>query len=173
MATSKTRWLSTPQQRAWRAYLLGTTQLMAQLDRDLSVQHNLSLPEYEIMVRLSEIPDRRMRMAELADSLNHSRSRLTHTVTRMEAEGLVARCSADTDRRGVYAELTEAGWKRLRDAAPTHVEGVRQYLVDAVDPDDLEAVGRAFKAVADALGDGKAWPLGTAAPTPRTGRAGR
>lgn len=157
---TKTRWLTSSEQRAWRAYLLGTTQLMAQLDRDLHVEHDLSLPEYEILVRLSEAPGRKMRMAELADSLNHSRSRLTHTVARMQADGLLTRESCGTDRRGVLAGLTEAGMQRLEAAAPTHVEGVREYLIDAMSADDLEAVRRAFTAVAETLGDGKAWPLG-------------
>jgi DNA-binding MarR family transcriptional regulator len=137
---------------------------MAQLDRDLNSGHGLSLPEYEIMVRLSEAPDNRMRMSELADSLNHSRSRLTHTVARMEEDDLLKRESCGTDRRGVFAELTEAGWERLREAAPTHVEGVRRYLVDAVSSDDLTAVGRAFTAVAEVLGEGGAWPVGTDSP---------
>jgi DNA-binding MarR family transcriptional regulator len=173
MPRTKTRWLSASQQRAWRAYLLGTTQLMAQLDRDLNAGHGLSLPEYEIMVRLSEAPDNRMRMSELADSLNHSRSRLTHTVARMEEVGLLKRQSCGTDRRGVFAELTDSGWDRLREAAPTHVEGVRRYLVDAVSPDDLAAVGRAFTDVAEVLGEGGVWPLGTASPRRGRGRVSR
>ncbi|MDP9444589.1 MAG: MarR family transcriptional regulator [Actinomycetota bacterium] len=153
-AATATRWLSPEQQRSWRAYLTGTTQLTAQLDRDLEQAHGLSLPEYEILVRLSEATDRRMRMAELAASLNHSRSRLTHTVARLEAAGLVARGSCSDDRRGVYAELTEAGYRLLVAAAPTHVAGVRRYLVDAVSEEDFAAVGRVFSAVADAVSRG-------------------
>jgi DNA-binding MarR family transcriptional regulator len=141
---------------------------MAQLDHDLSVKHGLSLPEYEILVRLSEAPNNRMRMSELADSLNHSRSRLTHTVARMETEGLVSRSSASDDRRGVFAELTESGWERLKEAAPTHVAGVRSYLLDPVSPEDFAAVGRAFTAVAEALGEAKSWPLGPESPKRRS-----
>lgn len=154
--THATRWLDTQQQRVWRAYLLGTTRLTARLDRDLSARHGVSLPEYEILVRLSEAPDRRMRMAELADSLNHSRSRLTHSVARMETECLVSRGSCEEDRRGVYAALTEAGYDLLVSAAPTHVEGVRRYLVDAVSPEDFAAVGRVFTAVVDSVDDDRA-----------------
>ena len=162
--TTATRWLDADQQRSWRAYLVGTTLLMDRLDRDLREQHDLSMPEYEILVRLSEAPGRKMRMAELADSLNHSRSRLTHTVARMQADGLLTRESCGTDRRGVLAGLTEAGMQRLEAAAPTHVEGVREYLIDAMSADDLEAVRRAFTAVAETLGDGRAWPLGADSP---------
>jgi DNA-binding MarR family transcriptional regulator len=146
--TSATRWLDAAQQQAWRSFLLGTTRLFEQLERDLRTAHDLSLPEYEILVRLSEAPDHRLRMAELASSVSHSRSRVTHTISRLEAAGLVARAACPTDGRGVIAGLTEEGYARLVDAAPTHVEGVRRYLVDLVDPDDLEATGRVFAAVA-------------------------
>src|SRR3954452_15143891 len=81
-------WLDDEQQRLWRAYMFGTLALLDKLDRDLK-RHNLSLSEYEVLVRLSEAPDRRIRMADLAASTNQSRSRLTHTITRMERTGLV------------------------------------------------------------------------------------
>ena len=149
----RTRWLDSDQQRIWRAYLTATTMLSERLDRDLREVHGLSLPEYEVMVRLSEAPQRRLRMAELAASLSHSRSRVTHTVARMESEGLVRRTSCPTDRRGVIAELTQAGYDRLVEAAPTHVAGVRAHLVDVADPHDFAAMGRVFTAVAEALED--------------------
>ncbi len=145
---SATRWLDPAQQRTWRSFLLGTTRLFEQLERDLRTAHDLSLPEYEILVRLSEAPDHQLRMAELASSVSHSRSRVTHTISRLEAAGLVGRAACPTDGRGVIAGLTEKGYARLVEAAPTHVEGVRRYLVDLVDPDDLEATGRVFAAVA-------------------------
>jgi DNA-binding MarR family transcriptional regulator len=145
------RWLDQRQQQIWRTYLTGTTALNDRLDRDLREHHDLSLPEYEVLVRLSESPDRQLRMAELATSLYHSRSRITHTVARMEREGLVRRASCPTDRRGVIAELTDAGFARLVESAPTHVAGVREHLVDVADPDDFAAVGRVFGAVTSAL----------------------
>lgn len=146
-----TRWLDDEQQRSWRAYLVGTTLLMDRLDRDLRELHDLSMPEYEILVRLSEAPDHRLRMAELADSVSHSRSRVTHTVARMEKDGLVTRSACVSDGRGVEAVLTETGRERLEAAAPTHVEGVRQLLVDLAGQEDFAAVGRVFNAVADKL----------------------
>lgn len=146
-----TRWLDEQQQRTWRAYLVGTTLLMDRLDRDLREQHDLSMPEYEILVRLSEAPDNRMRMAQLAGSISHSRSRVTHTVARMEKDGLVSRSACVSDGRGVEAVLTEKGRERLGAAAPTHVEGVRQFLVDLAGEEDFAAVGRVFNAVADSL----------------------
>jgi DNA-binding MarR family transcriptional regulator len=149
--SSHVAWLDRQQQRSWRAFLVGTTLLMDRLDRDLREQHRLSLPEYEILVRLAEAEGHRMRMAMLADSVSHSRSRVTHTVSRMETAGLVVRDSSISDGRGVEAVLTDQGRAALESAAPTHVAGVRQFLVDLVDEDDFEAVGRVFDAVTDRL----------------------
>ncbi|MEQ7005543.1 MarR family transcriptional regulator [Actinopolymorpha sp. B17G11] len=140
------RWLTASQQRIWRTYLLGAAHLMERLDQDLAGL-GLSLPEYEILVRLSEAPDRTLRMAELAESVHHSRSRLTHTVSRMETAGLVERHSCPSDRRGVLAKLTDTGYDRLVEAAPIHVAGVRDGFVDLVSDADFEAIGRAFESV--------------------------
>ncbi len=148
------RWLDREQQRSWRAFLVGTTLLMDRLDRELREQHRLSLPEYEILVRLSEADGHRMRMAMLADSVSHSRSRVTHTVSRMETAGLVVRDACLADGRGVEAVLTEQGQQALADAAPTHVAGVRRLLIDLVDDQDFQAVGRVFNAVTDGLIEG-------------------
>lgn len=149
--TQDTAWLDQRQQRSWRAFLVGTTLLMDRLDRELRDQHRLSLPEYEILVRLSEAEGHRLRMAVLADSVSHSRSRVTHTVKRMESAGLVVRDACLSDGRGVEAVLTDRGRQALTDAAPTHVAGVRRLLVDLVADEDFEAVGRVFDAVTDGL----------------------
>ncbi|MBA2464822.1 MAG: MarR family transcriptional regulator [Nocardioidaceae bacterium] len=146
-------WLDRDQQRAWRAYLVGTTLLMDRLDRDLRERHNVSMPEYEILVRLSESPGRRLRMAALADSVSHSRSRVTHTVTRMERAGLVDRRACLSDGRGVEALLTDKGFDVLAEAALTHVRGVREFLVEVGSDEDFAAVGRIFDAVTDRLVD--------------------
>jgi DNA-binding MarR family transcriptional regulator len=145
------QWLDADEQRSWRAYLVGTTLLMDRLDRDLRDQHQLSLPEYEILVRLSEAEGRRMRMAVLADSLSHSRSRVTHTIARLEKAGLVTRSSCVSDGRGVEASITAPGFRALQEAAPTHVAGVRQFLLDLAGDADFETVGRVFNAVTDKL----------------------
>jgi DNA-binding MarR family transcriptional regulator len=144
-------WLDEREQRSWRAFLVGTTLLMDRLDRDLRERHELSLPEYEILVRLSEADGHRMRMAVLADSVSHSRSRVTHTVSRMEKAGLVARDPCLADGRGVEAVLTDRGLDALRTAATTHVAGVRALLVDLAGEDDFAALGRVFDAVTDRL----------------------
>ncbi len=143
---SSTRWLSVEQQRVWRAYILGSARLNEKLDADLR-QFGLDLGEYEILVTLSESPERRVRMSELADAVHHSRSRLTHTISRMEKDLLVERESCPTDRRGVWAHLTDHGMDLLRTAAPSHVEAVRRNLVEAIAPEDYEALGRAFATI--------------------------
>jgi DNA-binding MarR family transcriptional regulator len=91
-------------------------------------------------------------MAELADRLHQSRSRLTHTVGRLEAAELVRRTSCKSDKRGVWAELTEAGYTLLQQAAPFHVAGVRENLVDLASPEDFAAVGRVFDTVSEHIG---------------------
>ena len=100
-AGNEIEWLGRDEQRAWRAYILGTELLQHQLDHELREEHDISFSEYEILVRLSETVDGRMRMATLADSMCHSRSRVTHTVARMERAGLVQRQAARSDGRGV------------------------------------------------------------------------
>ncbi|WP_370291639.1 MarR family winged helix-turn-helix transcriptional regulator [Nocardioides sp.] len=145
------RWLDHDQQRAWRAYLLGTTLLLDRIDEDLRQEFGIAAAEYEVLVRLSEAEGNRLRMAHLAASLAHSRSRVTHTVKRMEAAGLVERRESKEDGRGVVCHLTRAGRRLLERAAPSHVETVRTSLVDLVDPADLAALGRVMNAVADKL----------------------
>ncbi|MCW2943509.1 MAG: transcriptional regulator, MarR family [Actinoallomurus sp.] len=146
---TETRWLDAAQQRDWRAYVEGSVRLADVLDRDLKAKHGLTMAEYEILVRLSEAPDRRLRMAELAEFASQSRSRLSHTVARLECKGLVARGTCGADRRGVNAELTHQGFAFLEQAARDHVAAVREFFVDVIDPADLGAIGRAFAAVAE------------------------
>jgi DNA-binding MarR family transcriptional regulator len=140
------QWLSGEQQRVWRAYLLGSARLNEKLDADLR-QFGLDLGEYEILVTLSEADGRQCRMSDLASAVHQSRSRLTHTITRMELRGLVERISCPTDRRGVWARLTDGGFTLLEKAAPCHVAAVRENFVEAMDEADYAALGRAFAAV--------------------------
>lgn len=141
-----TRWLDDEQQMAWRRCLAGTAHILTQLGLALR-RFDLDLNEYEILVRLSESDPHALRMSELAKNTSQSRSRLTHTISRMEKRGLVVRRRASDDRRGIIAELTTDGMDLLRTAAPTHVESVREVFIDRVDPDDLQAIGRAMAAV--------------------------
>jgi DNA-binding MarR family transcriptional regulator len=146
-----TQWLDENEQRSWRALLMGMTLLLDRLDDDLRRACDLSLVEYEILVRLSERENRQMRMAQLADALAHSRSRVTHTISRMEHAGLVLRASSPEDGRGVVATMTDKGYELLVRMAHIHVNGVRDHLVDLVSPEDFQAVGRVMNAVSDNL----------------------
>ncbi|MEP9384001.1 MarR family winged helix-turn-helix transcriptional regulator [Nocardioides cheoyonin] len=148
--TDGTPWLDAGQQRSWRALLMGMTLLSDRLDSELRREFDISLAEYEILVRLSE-NDGAMRMAQLADAMAHSRSRVTHTVTRMERAGLVERRTSPADGRGVVARLTDKGMDLLVRAAPSHVTAVREHLVDLASPDDFAALGRVMDAVSDHL----------------------
>jgi DNA-binding MarR family transcriptional regulator len=151
MEETGVRWLDADQQRDWRALVLGTTLLFDRLDSDLTRRHGISLAEYEILVRLSEREGWHMRMAQLADSVRHSRSRVTHTVKRLEQAGLVKRDKSPEDGRGIDCTMTEEGMALLETMAPTHVTGVREHLVDLATPEDFEAVGRVMNRVADHL----------------------
>ncbi len=146
-----TPWLTQEQQRLWRAFLGGTTVLFDQLDRDLRTQHDLSMGEYEILVRLSEAPHRSIRMAELAAAVAHSRSRVTHTISRLERDGIVRRDSCSDDGRGVSAVLTDHGFSVLEKAAHTHVRGVHDYLIENAPPEEFEALGRIMERVTQTL----------------------
>lgn len=145
--TTETPWLDQDEQRIWRAFLGGVTVLNDQLDRDLRTQHDLSMGEYEILVRLSEAPTRSIRMAELAAALGHSRSRVTHTISRLERDGIVRRDTCAADGRGVTAVLTDHGFSVLEQAAHTHVRGVNDYLIENATPEEFAALGRIMERV--------------------------
>lgn len=144
-----TRWLSEDEQASWRAWIAATLLLPDRLNRDLQEETGLSLPDYEILVYLSEAPDRRLRMSELAERTMSSRSRLSHQIDRLESEGLVSREKCSDDRRGSFAVLTPEGWKVLVASAPTHVESVRRHLVDVLTPEEFAELGRLCRIVAE------------------------
>ncbi|MGW0043945.1 MarR family winged helix-turn-helix transcriptional regulator [Rhodococcus sp. NPDC003348] len=137
--------------RAWRGFIDGSQRLMEVLNRELQSRHDISLADYRILVMLSESPDGSVRMSELADGVLSSRSRLTHQVRRMESENLVTRSTCVEDGRGVLALITDAGRAKLAEAAPTHVRGVRSYLIDLLDADELVGVATVFDKVDAAL----------------------
>src|SRR6476646_8943460 len=139
-AAATPRWLDTGEQRTWRAFMLTHQLLFEQFERDLQRDAGLPVAYYEIMVRLSEAPDHQLRMSELADRSQSSRSRLSHAVARLEASGWVRRESCPTDRRGSIAVLTDEGYAALEAAAPSHVESVRSHLFDPLSPEQLDAL---------------------------------
>ena len=147
-----TRWLTEDEQGSWRAWLAASLLLQDRLNRDLQEQHGLTMADYEILVRLSESPDRRIRMSDLAHLTLSSRSRLSHQIDRMEKAGLVERQACEDDRRGSFTVLTDKGWDTLVAAAPDHVESVRTHLVDPLSAAEFASLGAACTKVADHLG---------------------
>ncbi|WP_405095095.1 MarR family winged helix-turn-helix transcriptional regulator [Micromonospora sp. NBC_01412] len=146
-----TRWLDPDEQRTWRAYLAASRALMDTLDRELQRDAGMPHAYYEILVRLSEAPDRRLRMGDLADATGSSRSRLSHAAARLEASGWIRREDCPTDRRGQVATLTAAGHAALAAAAPGHVEGVRRHLFDALSPAQVDQLRRISETLSDHL----------------------
>jgi DNA-binding MarR family transcriptional regulator len=150
-----TRWLSADEQRLWRGWIAASMLLPDRLSRDLQEQHGLTGTDYQILVELSESPDRRMRMSTLADRTMLSRSRLSHQVDRMTKAGLVERQECEQDGRGMFAVMTPHGWDTIVRAAPDHVESVRRHLLDVLTPAEFRAFGEACIKVADALRPGE------------------
>jgi DNA-binding MarR family transcriptional regulator len=144
------RWLTDEEQQAWRATVNLSQLLLRQLDRELA-EHGLNGRDYEILVELSEAPEHRLRMTDLADATSQSRSRLSHQVSRMEKRGLVRRDDCEGDKRGTFAVLTGAGFEAIERVAPQHVESVRRHFVDQLTPHQLEEIRAAFQPVVDYL----------------------
>lgn len=141
------RWLSGPEQQAWRAYIEASAvvgdALDAQLQRDAGMPHAY----YELLVRLSEAPQRSMRMSGLATATKSSRSRLSHAVAALERRGWVRRDPVPTDRRGQVAVLTDEGFGALEQAAAGHVGAVRDVLVDALSAEQVDQLRQICQAV--------------------------
>lgn len=132
------RWLTDREQRAWQAYRRMSLLLNAQLARHLAEDSRLSEPDYEVLSTLGESPDRRRRISELADRMLWSRSRLSHHLARMERRGLVVREKCAEDGRGATAALTAEGLRAIEEAAPLHVEAVREHFIDLFTPEQLD-----------------------------------
>jgi DNA-binding MarR family transcriptional regulator len=138
-----------PRLAPWRAFVTAQAHVSRRLDEDLRAEHGLSLQEYVALLILAEAPERRLRMGRLADSLTLSKSGATRLIDRLVDDGLVDRVVCASDLRGAEAALTEAGVSRLRTAAPTHLRGIAEYFLSAIDGDDLPVVQRTMESVAD------------------------
>jgi DNA-binding MarR family transcriptional regulator len=131
------RWLSAGEQHTWREAIESWQWLLASVDAQLQRDSGMPLAYYEILVRLSEAPDRALRMTQLAEASSSSKSRVSHAVARLEERAWVRRMDCPTDRRGQIAVLTDQGFAALSAAAPGHVEQVRQVLFDALSVEQL------------------------------------
>jgi DNA-binding MarR family transcriptional regulator len=136
--------LSDAEQKAWRTYVESSWALHTRLEDDLRAMTGLSMSDYHVMVVLSEAPERRLRMGELADRLVFSPSRITYQINQMAKRGLVRKQPCSSDGRGQEAVLTDAGMAALVDAAPKHLATVRDSFVDHLSPDELDVIGHVF-----------------------------
>jgi DNA-binding MarR family transcriptional regulator len=141
------RWLNEAEMAAWRSYIVATLKLRQVLHRELAVQHDVSLTDYEVLVCLEMQDGNRMRMSELAVLMGSTKSRLSHQVGRLEDAGVVRRVRDPEDKRGVITELTDEGLALLAKAAPTHLEGVREHLIDLLSPEEQATIAAAFDRV--------------------------
>ena len=149
--TADAPWLDADEARAWRGYLLMSRLLFAELGRGLNRDANLSHADYEVLVVLSETPEHRLRMNELAARLVWEKSRLSHQITRMQQRGLVDRQECVSDARGAFVVLTEAGLNAIRSAAPAHVRDVRRLFFDLLSPEQVKSIAAVTETVVDHL----------------------
>ncbi|OON79582.1 MarR family winged helix-turn-helix transcriptional regulator [Streptomyces tsukubensis] len=145
-----TPWLSEAEQCTWRTHLDVNRLLTYQLEKDLQ-PFGLTMNDYEILVNLSESDELRLRMSDLADVTLQSKSRLSHQITRMERAGLVRRESCESDRRGLFAVLTDAGLDTMRKVAPHHVASVRRHFIDRLAPEELTRLHASLAPIASEL----------------------
>jgi len=136
-----------PRLAAWGAFLRAHSRITRELERELQDEQDLALADYEVLYQLAVAEEHRLRMSELAERLLLSRSGATRLVDRLEAAGFVARASCSTDRRGLWAHLTDAGLGRLRDATPTHLRGVCEHFIDRIPGSELEQLRRTLERV--------------------------
>ncbi len=141
MMTCMTRWLTDDEQRTWRAFGLASRLLTDRLERDLLAGAGMPVTYYELLVLLSEAPERTLRMSELAHWTHSKPSRISHAVNKLEQAGWVRREHYAGDRRGWLAVLTDEGLAALETAAPLHVESVRAHLIDLLPPEQLRRLG--------------------------------
>jgi DNA-binding MarR family transcriptional regulator len=147
------RWLTPEEQRAWRAYRDLSLMLEDTLDQQLRHEADCSHLHYSVMVFLSEAPERRLRMTDLAEHLKIARTRLSYTIGRMEERGWVRREAAPRDGRTQLAVLTPEGLKTLEQAAPGHVATVRAAVFDRLTPEQVNTLGDVCEIILDGLTD--------------------
>ena len=133
--------LSSAELSTWRTFLRAHATVTRRLEAELIAEHELPLASYDVLVQLSEAPDRRLRMTELADRVLLSRSGLTRLADRLERDGLISRQACPSDARGTLAVLTDAGLARLQAAWPTHRRGVAEHVTGRLTPDEVAALG--------------------------------
>lgn len=141
-------WLDDEEMAIWRSFLAASARIHQEIDEQLKRDSGLGLDDYEVLVHLSEAPDRQLRMSDLSSQLLHSQSRLSQRVDRLAKRGLVARQKCPEDRRGTFAVLTNDGMALLEEAAPGHVAEVRRVLIDWIAPRERPVLASVFERLA-------------------------
>jgi DNA-binding MarR family transcriptional regulator len=141
-----------PRIEPWRAFLQAHARVTRRLDEELRAEHDLSLAEYDALLTIADAPDRRIRMRQLADRVILSKSGVTRLIDRLVLDGLVQRDACLSDARGAEAVLTKAGLDRLRRASRTHLRGIDEHFLAALDGADLSVIQRSMRAVAERAG---------------------
>lgn len=144
-------WLAPAEQSAWRAYVRLQGELSARLGRQLQGDAQLSLPDYAVLVELSEAPEGRLRPYALAACLHWEQSRLSHHLSRMQRRGLVDRVVCTEDARGAFVVLTDAGRRVVEAAAPAHAVAVRELLFDGLSAEEVATFERICRKVVERL----------------------
>ncbi len=143
---------SDPRIEPWRAFLQAHARITRRLDEELRAEHDLSLAEYDALLTIADAPGRRIRMRQLADRVILSKSGVTRLIDRLVLDGLVQRDACLSDARGQEAVLTPAGLDRLRHASRTHLRGIDEHFLAALEPDDLTAIQRSMRALSERAG---------------------
>ena len=141
------KWLNATEMTAWRAFITTSGDLIRTIEKDLE-RFGLDFGDYQLLVMLSEAPDRRLRMYDLADTLRLSRSGLTRRMQGVMKTKLVARTQSKEDARSAIAQLTPKGMALLKKAAPHHVGSVRRQMIDLLTDSEAKAIGSAFTKIA-------------------------
>jgi len=147
-----TNWLTAREMTAWRTYIETFSDLIGAIERDLA-EHDLTLGDYQVLVYLSEAPDRSMRMCDLADLLQLSPSGLTRRLDGLVKAGFVKREPSTDDRRVMLATLAPDGLAALEAAAPDHVASVRRHVFDHLDGDQVDALASIFQSIKNGLAE--------------------
>ena len=145
-----TKWLNSAEMTAWRSFIETTGDLMRAIEKDLE-PFGLDRGDYQLLAMLSEAPDNKLRMCDLAESLRLTRSGLTRRMEGVLKRKLVTRVQSADDGRVAYVQMTPKGMELLKKAAPHHLESVRRFMIDLLNPAEIKAIGTAFNKIAGNL----------------------
>ena len=149
--TESTHWLSEPEQHAWRSFVRIQDKLIGRLGREVQAESGLSTADYGVLVHLTEVPEGRLRVLELARAVEWEKSRMSHHINRMARRGLVVREDCPTDARVAFIVVTPAGREALATAAPRHVEAVRRLFIDPLSPAELAMLAQICDRILEGL----------------------